>query len=182
MAAKRELNEILDEANSLHEAGYAIMTLLTGTTLGYIELKHPSEDGWGQGRTARAVPDGPEREVLIKIAGVGVELIHCGLLAWSWSSTDSGKRDREAAQPYINAIGGNRRSVIRELKVKVIQMLNENWESVLVVSRMLREKRYLGGEEVAALRDVVEVGVHLQDLNIKCTESTSHVPPSPPIA
>ena len=61
MAAKRELNEILDEATSLHEAGHAVMTLLTATTLGYVELKHPSEDGRGQSKlpkaTAHAVPD-----------------------------------------------------------------------------------------------------------------------------
>lgn len=148
-----EFDDALDKVNAIHEAGHAIMTLLTGEALGFMELKHPSEDGWGQGRSARRGPAlTPENEVLIKFAGVGAELIYRNMgSAWSYLFRDVGKLDWEKAQPYLRKIEGNRKAVLKNLKSKVIQMLKENWDWVLAVAKKLREKRRLSGAEVEAL-------------------------------
>lgn len=63
-----EFYELLDEYNAIHEAGHAVMTLLLGVSLGYVQLMtHPREDENGFGRTARREAGTPESEVLIKV-------------------------------------------------------------------------------------------------------------------
>jgi hypothetical protein len=69
--------ELLDEVNAIHEAGHAVMALLLGVPLGYVQLNHPSYDGGnGFGCCARGDATNCEAEVLIKFSGVGAELIH----------------------------------------------------------------------------------------------------------
>jgi hypothetical protein len=149
----RDTDEHLDEYNAIHEAGHAVVTLLLGVFLDCVRLMtHPREDGNGHGRCARGNTKDSEDEVLIKFAGVGAELIHGNKgMQWSWLFRGTGKSDWNGAQSYLSDIGGNRRAVVRNAKLKVTRLLQENWGWVLAVSHRLRDKRYLSGAEVAAL-------------------------------
>jgi hypothetical protein len=142
----------LDELNAIHEAGHAVVALLLGTTLCYVQLNHPSQDGGnGFGRCARLAARDCESEVLIKFAGVGAELIHRKMRgAWSLLFSGSGKGDWREARLQLNSMCGNRKALVKAAKSRVTNILEDNWGWVIATSQQLREKRCLTGVEVAA--------------------------------
>jgi len=157
--SKERIYELLDEINAIHEAGHAVVTILVGVSLGCVELVHPSQDvGDEFGRCYRGITTDSETEVLIKFAGVGAELIHRNKgEKWSSPFASSGRGDWQAAKPYLDANGDNRRAAVKSAKSKVTQLLRDNWSWVLAVSSLLREKRFLFGSEVAALAAVAGI-------------------------
>jgi hypothetical protein len=144
--------EIYDEHNSIHESGHAVVALLTGTALGYVELSDPSDFHGNTGGCHRGAAPDVEAEVLIKLAGVGAELIFREMgLAWTFLFESSGRGDWKDLQPFLNQMAGDRKKNLRAAKANVARMLRENWGWVLAVAERLREQRFLLGRELLAL-------------------------------
>jgi len=150
----KQIYERLDIVNCYHEAGHAVMALVLGADFQYVELAHPSQDGGnGFGRSARNGIVDNESQVLIKFAGVGAELIQRNMgQAWSFLFASSGRSDWKQSQLCIKWMGGDKRRVIKELKAKTTQLLKDNWAWVTCVAEAIREKRFVGCEDVLALR------------------------------
>jgi hypothetical protein len=143
--------ERLDRLNAVHEAGHAVMTLLTGTPLGFVRLGHPDDpDSFGGNHRANCYE--PEDEVLIRFAGVGAELVERNERCWSLLFRSSGGEDWMGAQRYIDALDGGRRACILTTKTKVLTLLHENWPWVQAVADELQLSRFVMGAAVEALR------------------------------
>jgi hypothetical protein len=145
--------KLLDEINSIHESGHVVIALLTGTTLGYVELSDPSGFYGNTGGCHRGAAPDVEAEVLIKLAGVGAELIFREMgQAWTFLFESSGTGDWKDLQPFLNRMAGDRKKNLRAAKAKVTRFLLENWEWVVAVAERLRENRFLMSPEVESLR------------------------------
>jgi hypothetical protein len=141
----------LDRLNAIHEAGHAVMTLLTSTPLGCVSLGPPDVSG-NFGGNRRAICEDPACEVVIRFAGVGAELIERNENCWSFLFRSSGRSDWKGAQSYIGLQGGDVRACISNAKTEVLKLLRGHWQWVESVADELQRSRFVMGAQVEVLR------------------------------
>lgn len=141
----------IQRLNAIHEAGHAVMTLLTGTPLVCVRLGHP-DDPDGFGGSYRSNCHEAEAEVLIRFAGVGAELIERNERCWSFRFRSSGREDWRDVQRYIDVLDGDRKACIRTMQTKVVKMLREHWPWVQAVADELQRSGVVPGACIEALR------------------------------
>jgi hypothetical protein len=148
------LLELVDRINALHEAGYAVMVVLTGGTVGFVRTVTSADTPGDFGCTYSSGPSASEKRLVVVLAGVGAELI--ARTGWSWLAAfrSAGRGDWQSAQSLLDEIGGNRRAVIREAKAAVTRLLTENWDWISAVAGLLEKERHFSGEQVAACKPV----------------------------
>jgi hypothetical protein len=144
--------ELIDHMNALHEAGHAVMVVLTGGTVRFVYLADPAGAFSDIGCTKSSEESDPEKRILTVFAGIGAELIHREAAYWSTLFEGVGRGDWRNAQPLLREIGGNRRQIIGETKAEVTRLLSENWEWVNEVATLLQKERHINGEQVEACK------------------------------
>jgi hypothetical protein len=148
--------ELLDEVNSIHEAGHAVVAVLLGVEVFYVLSPFPST-AYDLGECSRSSNVSDEDDVLIKFAGAGAEVMH-RKITWTMAFRSAAGGDWKASQEAIDRLTLvlPRKQVVKNAKARVIALLTTHWATVLAVAAALREKRRLSGEEVQQIVGVPE--------------------------
>lgn len=157
---------ILDEMNSIHEAGHAVITYVLDAGFIDVMINDPADERWGIGRSLRCGAVNTKDELTIILAGAGAELMHMQSQqlgsTWSERFRSAARKDWKEAQNHIQFLSilqhTTRRLITKEAKNTTLALLKDNWKLVLDVARLLREKRVVTNADIAAIEVAQEVG------------------------